>query len=216
MPQVSRAALPADAVHPDRRARVHDTGLPIMRALWLHHPDDAARRRARRRVPVGPGHARRARRARRARPLDECICRAARGSISGRTSVWKAVARSIGRSIWRRCRSTCARARCFRWDRSGSTRANRSTRRPRWSSIPAPMDRHRSMRTTAGRSTYRQGAWMRIEMAWQDQRANALIRLAPGSRMLAPTPRRFNVRLAGSTDVRLVRFAGQLVTIRLS
>ena len=28
------------------RARVHETGLPIMRALWLHHPDDPRRWRA--------------------------------------------------------------------------------------------------------------------------------------------------------------------------
>ena len=41
LPQVPRAALAADAVPLHGGARVHETGLPIMRALWLHHPDDA-------------------------------------------------------------------------------------------------------------------------------------------------------------------------------
>ena len=40
LPQVSRAALPNAAVPVQRGARMHDTGMPVMRALWLHYPDD--------------------------------------------------------------------------------------------------------------------------------------------------------------------------------
>ena len=41
--EVPRAALSAAAVHSTRpRASARDTGLPMMRALWLHHPDDAS------------------------------------------------------------------------------------------------------------------------------------------------------------------------------
>ena len=43
LPEVSRAALPADAVPLHARcARRTTTGMPIMRALWLHYPDDPA------------------------------------------------------------------------------------------------------------------------------------------------------------------------------
>ena len=63
---------------------------------------------------------------------------------------------------------------------------------------------------------YRHGAWMRMDMAWQDQTRTLTLRLAPGARMLPPAPRRFTVRLAGSTDARSVTFSGQPVTVRLS
>ena len=84
LPEVSRAALPADAVPVLRAcARRSQTGLPIMRALWLHYPDDpdaVARgdsiswgRDILVAPVVGEGRDRRA----------ASTCRAARGSISG-------------------------------------------------------------------------------------------------------------------------------------
>ena len=63
-----------------------ETGLPIMRALWLHYPDDPRRDRARRPVPVGTRHPRRRPSSRRARRRAACTCRAGRGSTSGRKS----------------------------------------------------------------------------------------------------------------------------------
>ena len=39
-----------------------ETGMPIIRALWLHYPDDPAAVATRRSVPLGPRHPRRARR----------------------------------------------------------------------------------------------------------------------------------------------------------
>ena len=73
----------------------HETGLPIMRALWLHYPDDSDRGRARRRVSLGPRHAGRAGRREGRDDAARSICRKARGSTSGRTSASKAAARSI-------------------------------------------------------------------------------------------------------------------------
>ena len=54
-------------------------GLPIMRALWLHDPDGRGGRRARRSVPVGRGHARRAGRREGRDDRASSICRADTG-----------------------------------------------------------------------------------------------------------------------------------------
>ena len=91
-------------------------GLPIMRALWLHYPDDpsAVARGDEylwgRDILVAPVVEKGA-------TSRRSICRAARGTTSGPTRRSKAAARSAARSIWRRCRSTCARARSCRWVR---------------------------------------------------------------------------------------------------
>ena len=53
----------------------HETGMPIMRALWLHYPDDPSRGRARRPVSVGPRHPGRAGRREGRDVARSCICR---------------------------------------------------------------------------------------------------------------------------------------------
>jgi len=57
---------------------------------------------------------------------------------------------------------------------------------------------------------YRKGEWMGIQMEWNDTRHTLTMRLAEGSRMLAPAPRKFEVRLG--TASRVVEFEGKLVT----
>jgi len=50
-----------------------------------------------------------------------------------------------------------------------------------------------------GRSfRYRQGEWMGTELNWDDTRRVLTLRLAPGCRMLTPSPRRIEVRLASA------------------
>jgi alpha-glucosidase (family GH31 glycosyl hydrolase) len=67
-----------------------------------------------------------------------------------------------------------------------------------------------------GRSfDYRQGAWMRVTMTWQDRARQLTLDLAPGSRMVAPRPRTFVVRLAGSTTAKTVVFDGRRVTVAM-
>jgi alpha-glucosidase (family GH31 glycosyl hydrolase) len=63
--------------------------------------------------------------------------------------------------------------------------------------------------------SYRQGAYMRIAMTWQDQTRTLTLRPTAGSRMLPPSPRPFTVRAAGSTDTQTVSYAGQTLTIRI-
>jgi len=62
---------------------------------------------------------------------------------------------------------------------------------------------------------YRQGAWMKLSMNWQDATRRLTLTLAPGSRMLAPTRRTVNVRMAGTTATKSVVFSGQAVTVQL-
>jgi len=67
-----------------------------------------------------------------------------------------------------------------------------------------------------GRSfDYRKGEWMRIEMVWRDAGRRLTLQLARGARMLPPARRAFNVRLAGSKDAKQVIFEGKPVEVRL-
>jgi alpha-glucosidase/alpha-D-xyloside xylohydrolase len=63
---------------------------------------------------------------------------------------------------------------------------------------------------------HRKGAFMRMAMAWDDGAGRLSMRLAPGSRMLPPLTRPMRVRLAGSTQEQSVRFDGRPVAVRLS
>lgn len=67
-----------------------------------------------------------------------------------------------------------------------------------------------------GRSfDYRKGEWMRIEMVWRDVDRRLTLRLAKGARMLPPERRSIEVRLAGSKDVKKLTFEGKPVEVRL-
>jgi alpha-glucosidase (family GH31 glycosyl hydrolase) len=62
---------------------------------------------------------------------------------------------------------------------------------------------------------YRQGQWMRIEMAWTNATRRLTLRSAPGSRMLAPAKREIEVRVAGEKNARNIVFEGRPVEVRL-
>jgi alpha-glucosidase (family GH31 glycosyl hydrolase) len=64
-----------------------------------------------------------------------------------------------------------------------------------------------------GRSfNYRRGEWMGIEMRWQDAQKRLTLQLAPASRMLPPLQRPIDVRLAGTKASRRVVFSGSRVS----
>jgi alpha-glucosidase (family GH31 glycosyl hydrolase) len=60
---------------------------------------------------------------------------------------------------------------------------------------------------------YRNGEWMGIQMTWNDSRKVLQIDLAPGSRMLPPAPRPLIVKLAET--MRNVTFSGRPLEIKL-
>jgi alpha-glucosidase (family GH31 glycosyl hydrolase) len=63
---------------------------------------------------------------------------------------------------------------------------------------------------------YRKGEWMGVQAKWSDQARVLSLRLAPGSRMLAPLRRNFEVKLAGQTKSagQTVVFEGRPVDVR--
>ena len=58
---------------------------------------------------------------------------------------------------------------------------------------------------------YRSGDWMGIAMTWDDARRTLELKLAPGSRMLSPTPRMIDVQLLG--EKKSTTFQGKPVSI---
>jgi alpha-glucosidase/alpha-D-xyloside xylohydrolase len=62
---------------------------------------------------------------------------------------------------------------------------------------------------------YRQGVWMGIAIGWDDRHKRLRLRLADGSRMLPPDRRRIDVRLVPGGTPRRIAFEGRPVEIRL-
>ncbi|MGQ0732385.1 MAG: glycoside hydrolase family 31 protein, partial [Acidobacteriota bacterium] len=63
---------------------------------------------------------------------------------------------------------------------------------------------------------YRRGEWMKMAMEWRDASRRLTVRLAPGSRMLGPASRPVEARLAGSSATHRVVFDGRPIDVRLS
>ena len=61
---------------------------------------------------------------------------------------------------------------------------------------------------------YHNGQLMKLVMSWEDAARRLSLRLAPGSRMLAPTTRPIRVRIAGTTEERSAVFAGKPLEMR--
>jgi alpha-glucosidase (family GH31 glycosyl hydrolase) len=62
---------------------------------------------------------------------------------------------------------------------------------------------------------YRKGAWMRIDITWRDRDRHLTLQLASGSRMMPPTRRGFDVRVAGEKTTKTIVFEGKPIDIRL-
>jgi alpha-glucosidase/alpha-D-xyloside xylohydrolase len=59
------------------------------------------------------------------------------------------------------------------------------------------------------------GPSMRIRLAWRDGARTLSVALAPGSRMRPPSQRRLDVRIAGAPTVKSITFNGQATSVRL-
>ncbi len=67
-----------------------------------------------------------------------------------------------------------------------------------------------------GRSfEYRRGGWMGLSMRWLDRSRRLSLTLTPGSRMRPPLVRELEVRVAGQSEVRRIRFTGAAVRLTL-
>jgi alpha-glucosidase (family GH31 glycosyl hydrolase) len=62
---------------------------------------------------------------------------------------------------------------------------------------------------------HRNGEYMRLLLEWNDANGRLTLRLADDARMLPASPRHFQVRLAGRTATRAVNFNGEPVVVQL-
>ena len=62
---------------------------------------------------------------------------------------------------------------------------------------------------------FRKGDFMRLEMLWNDSTRRLELRLAPGARLMRPGPMLMNVQVAGSSTINAIAFKGQPLTVNL-
>lgn len=193
---------------------MHDTGLPIIRALWLHHPDDP------RAVVRGDEYL--WGRDMLVAPIVE----------KGATSRALYLPRGIWFDFWNDQRVDGGRdldravdlATMPLYVRAGAILpmgpvrqyTSEPTTVPTTLVVYPGVDGLSSLYDDDGKSfDYRSGAFMRIVMRWENSPRRLTLSLAPGSRLLPPSPRPFDVRLAGSTATKRIEFGGKTITVGL-
>jgi alpha-glucosidase (family GH31 glycosyl hydrolase) len=62
---------------------------------------------------------------------------------------------------------------------------------------------------------HRRGEFMKVQVAWQEASRRLTLQLARGSRMVPPNPRRFEVRVAGTSVTKPIVFTGQSVVVHM-
>ena len=192
----------------------HETGVPIIRALWLHHPDDA--------TAVARGDEYLWGRDLLVAPVVE------KGATSRRVYLprgawidfWTEKAEAGGREVDR----AVDLATMPLYVRAGSVLpmapvtqyAEQPTSEPTTLVVYPGADATSFWYDDDGKSfAHRQGAWMRVAMRWQNAARQLTLSLAPGGRMLPPGRREVDVRVAGATTARRVVFEGKTVTVKL-
>jgi alpha-glucosidase (family GH31 glycosyl hydrolase) len=196
---------------------VRDTtrsGLPIMRSLWLHYPDDA--------VAVARGDEYLWGRDMLVAPVTE----------KGATSRALYLPRGTWYDFWtdekidggREIQRAVDLATTPLYVRAGAILPLGPVRQHTGEKVDAPLE----LRVYPGANgtfslyeddgqtfDYRKGEWMGIAMTWDDRARRLTLRLEPGSRMLPPTPRRIEARIAGATRTKSLMFAGRPVSLTL-
>jgi alpha-glucosidase/alpha-D-xyloside xylohydrolase len=192
----------------------HDTGLPIMRALWLHYPDDPA--------AVSRGDEYLWGRDLLVAPVVE------KGATSRRVYLprgtwyyfWAEERLEGGREIER----PVDLATMPLYVRAGTVLplgpvrqyADEARDEPTTLVVYPGVDGTSALYDDDGSSfNYTRGEWMRIELAWRNRARRLALQLSPGSRLIPPTARAFSVRLAGSTTTTPIVFTGKPVAINV-
>jgi alpha-glucosidase/alpha-D-xyloside xylohydrolase len=190
----------------------HDTGMPIVRALWLHYPDD--------REAVARGDEYLWGRDVLVAPVVE------KGAASrdvylpaGRWyDFWDERAHDGGQRVNR----AVDLATLPLYVRAGAIVPLGPVKQYTEEPSDEPMtivvypgaDGESSWYEDDGKSfNYRRGESMRVMMSWRDADRRLSLRLAPGSRMMHPVSRRIEIRVAGSTKTTPVTFSGRAITV---
>lgn len=192
---------------------MHDTGLPLIRALWLHHADDPNAVSRSDEYLWGPDML--------VAPVVE----------KGATSRKLYLPRGIWHDFWSNEKLQGGREIARAVDlsviplyiRGGAVLpmgpvkqySDEPSDEPTALVVYPGANRTSFLYEDDGKSfEYRKGAFMRIAMEWQDAARQLTLRLVPGSRMLPPAPRRFTVQLAGGA-ARSITFNGPPVTVKI-
>jgi alpha-glucosidase/alpha-D-xyloside xylohydrolase len=192
----------------------HDTGMPIMRAMWLHAPDDARAAGRGDQYMWGPDIL--------VAPVFEKGASIRRLYLPRGSwfNFWTHERVEGGRDIdqWIDLETMPLFVRAGAIVPLGPVRqyAEEPSDEPLELVVYPGANGTSSMYDDDGHTfAYRQGAWMRIAMSWQDATRRLSLSLAPGSRMLAPMRRPIIVRVAGSTATKSVVFSGQAVVVQM-
>jgi alpha-glucosidase (family GH31 glycosyl hydrolase) len=187
------------------------TGTPIQRALWLHYPDDA--------VAVACGDQYLWGRDLLVAPVVEKAATSRRVYLPRGAwyDFWTNDRTEGGKEIVRKVdlETTPLYVRAGAILPMGPVKqyTDESVEGPLTVSVYPGADGNFLLYEDDGKSfDFRRGAWMGLEMAWNDARKTLILRLANGSRMIAPARRNIEVKMAGVTKTAV--FEGRPVTVR--
>lgn len=192
----------------------HETGLPIMRALWLHYPDDATAV-ARgdeflwgRDMLVAPVVEQGAKSRRVYLPKGDWIDFWTEERVAG--------GREIERPVDLATTPVYVRAGAVLPIGPVKQYADAPSDEPLTLVVYPGVDGTSSMYEDDGHTfNHRRGEFMRLVMDWRERDRRLSLRLAPGSRMLSSTPVQLRIRVAGSQETRDVSFSGRSMDVRL-
>jgi len=190
------------------------TGMPIMRALWLHYPDD--------RAAVNRGDEYLWGRDILMAPVTEPGAKSRRLYLPRGAwyDFWTGEKLDGGREVERPVdlQTTPLYVRAGAIIPSGPVRqyTGEKVDGPLTLQIYPGADGSFLLYEDDGRTfNFRQGEWMGVEAAWNDRQRRLTLRLAAGSRMLAPQERAIEVRLTAEKLIRRVTFSGRPVELKL-
>ncbi len=191
-----------------------ETGMPVIRALWLHYPGDAAA------VARGDEYL---------YGRDILVAPVVEKGAASRSLYLPA---GVWYDFWTRERMEGGREITRRVDletipvyvRAGAILPMGPVRQYTGEKVDAPLtlwvhpgsDGAFSLYEDDGTSfDFRKGEFMRVNIAWNDRQRRLTMRLASGSRMLPPASRNIVVKIAGEQVTRDVVFAGRPLEVKL-
>jgi alpha-glucosidase/alpha-D-xyloside xylohydrolase len=192
----------------------HETGLPIIRALWIHYPDDATAS-ARgdeylwgRDILVAPVTEKGATSRRLYLPRGIWYDFWTEDRIQG--------GREIDRPVDLGTMPLYARAGAVIPMGPVTQYTGEKTTGPLTVIVYPGADGDFTQYEDDGASfNYRKGEWMKMNLAWRDAGRRLMISLGEGSKMLPPLERAVEVRIAGDKTVRTAVFKGGLVEVQM-
>jgi alpha-glucosidase (family GH31 glycosyl hydrolase) len=191
-----------------------ETGIPIIRAMWLHYPQDAA--------AVGRGDQYLYGRDILVAPVVEKAATVRQVYLPAGdwydfwTKEKLAGAREISRTVDLETIPLYVRA--------GAILPMGPLKQYTWENVDEPLNLHVHPGADGSFSLYeddgatfdfRKGAFMRMNIAWNDRDRKLGIRLAKGSRMLDSKPRAITIHVTGESVTRDVSFHGSAIEVKL-